>query len=126
MTDKERIAELEAAVEWVLGELDSLNCIVTADALRARAFPPKFEEVEVKCWIEFNKDGNAQRVCNSEIEPSEEGNYVSKMTGTRRVSIPAKVRHRKEISPKAIVDRPHYLERAGIPFDAEIFAEWEE
>lgn len=68
MSDKERIEELESAVKWALGEGDSnfgdnipdgvpINKFWWRSELRARAFPPKFEEVEIKRWGIIDEHG---------------------------------------------------------------------
>lgn len=53
-----KVAELEAentrlreAIEWQVGQFATVGKFASGDELRARAFPPKFEEVEIKGYI---------------------------------------------------------------------------
>lgn len=138
MTDKERISELEAAVSWALGEGDSdfgeiINSIGPywwRNELRAKAFPPKFEEVEVKEWVVIDYRGRKLHYEDPETPRSEHPlSDIIEMTGHYKRPIPAKVKKREEIELLWVNEMSLVFVRGEgnkLPLKSAYFREWYE
>jgi hypothetical protein len=98
MTDKDRIAELEAAnarlkeaIEWAEECLSEEAAPHRADELRTRAFPPQFETVDIKRFY-CGSCGNVSAVdlycC---------GRETTTLTGQHKRPVKPKVKHREEM-----------------------------
>lgn len=123
MTDKERIAELEAAVEWAVGKLAQTGSFATGNDLRARAFPPadpQFEEVEkVRYAIIINGEWINSFDTQEQAINAYDAVDVFPIPYKMKRMIPAKVKRREEIGDTEICPS----ERIS---GARYFREWEE
>lgn len=140
---EEENVRLRSAIEWALGEGDSnfgetenrpAGAFWWRKELRTRAFPPKFEEVEVKRWATVNGSGGCINYYLSEESARSNarayGNelQVVEFTGHYHRPPPPKVKRREEIGEvvngcggfEYIENRPH------APKGAKLFIEWEE
>lgn len=132
-----RIAELEAAIEWALGEGDSdFGEVIPPTGpywwrkeLRARAFPPKMETVEVKRWerICTHQAGHYKSGADVHLLTLCKSCQIIELTGTYQRPIPTKVKRREELSyvtDAVLLKSGEKL--GGGPSGLKLFAEWEE
>lgn len=113
---------LREAIEWAL-LCREMYATDYKDELRARAFPPQFETVEVKRWlVEANNSDGAFVESDPSLVPDfiNRGWRVVELTGTYQRPIPAKTKHRAEISRSNIINDTEY------PQQTKFFREWEE